>query len=71
MNLSDTEPIRYRTYQILNLSDTEPIRRWIYMNPNLSDNEPIGYQSVSPSSLKSLDDRQPLLVRPEAESGLK
>ncbi len=41
VNLLDTEPTRYQTCQISNLSDTEPIRYWTYQMSNLSHTEPI------------------------------
>jgi hypothetical protein len=86
LNLSDTEPIWYRTHLILNPSDTEPIswqdnklsetehiryrtyNTWdteTYLIPNLSDTEPIRYRYLAlfPSPFKSLDDRRHLLVR--------
>ncbi len=40
--ISDTEPIRYRTFLIPpDLSDNEPVRYRTYQRPNLSDTEPI------------------------------
>ncbi len=43
-NLSDTEPIRYRSYQIQNLSDTKLIKYHSYQIMNLLDTEYINIE---------------------------
>ncbi len=71
-DLSDTEPIRFQTYQIpnlsdyqtyqipnfqiSNLSDTEPARYQIYQIPNLSDAKPISFRSYQ---ILYLSDNEP------------
>ncbi len=63
-NLSDTQPIRYGTCQILNLSDTKPqsIRCWTYqiLNLNLSDTVPIRYRTYQ---ISNLSDTEPIRYR--------
>jgi hypothetical protein len=80
--LSDSEPIRFRTYPIPNLYNSKRIRFRTYPILDLSDSEPIQFRTYSirfrtslipqsPLPLPAHNDHQPLLARPVAKLGTK